>query len=303
LSPAPPITATEAALDSWRKDGCALLPGFFSREEIAPLAADFEQVFGTPAAHFKNIAKSATDQAPAFNVEQFKNFESLPFACSPALNLIALHPRLIALAKKALQTNNVYLYQGQAWAKYTGEANYEQPFHCDFGNHTLTVPASEAIHNSITFIILVTDVTEALGPTHYVPKRLSKPIAGIEEALSKPTGLTKRLLPHSHSTAASAGTLFAYGIDVFHRGTNLVAPGGYRYVVTSCFKRADNTQIGYSAWPFHSGKPWSNLLNHATPEQLNCLGIPLPKDPYWNEETLRLNALRWPDWDMAAWQS
>ena len=194
---------------------------------MAPLAADFEQVFGTPADHFKKIAENkSTDtpdnsDAPAFNIEQFKNFENLPFACSPALNLIALHPRLIALAKRALQTDQVHLYQGQAWAKYTGEANYEQPFHCDFGNHTLTVPATEAVRNSITFIILVTDVTEDLGPTHYVPKSLSEPVAGIEEALSRPEGLTNALLPHSHSTASRAGTLFAYGMDVFHRGTNL----------------------------------------------------------------------------------
>jgi len=286
-----------------------LLHGFFTPEEIAPVAADFEQVFGSPTAHFDKVTQAAqtdktakTEDAPAFNIEQFKNFENLPFACSPALNLIALHPRLINLAKRALQTDKVHLYQGQAWAKYTGETNYEQPFHCDFGNHTLTVPSTEAIHNSITFIILVTDVTEDLGPTHYVPKSLSQPIAGIEEALSRPENLTKALLPHSHSTAAGAGALFAYGIDVFHRGTNLIAPEGFRYVVTSCFRRTDNTQIGYSAWPFHSTKPWHNLINHATPEQLGCLGIPLPGDRYWNDETLRLSALRWPDWDMSAWQ-
>ena len=118
------------------------------------------------------------------------------------------------------------------------------------------------MHNSITFIILVTDVTEALGPTHYVPKSVSKPIAGIEEALSRPAGLTNALLPHAQSTAANAGTLFAYGIDVFHRGTNLTEPGGYRYVVTSCFRRADNKQIGYTAWPFHSTKPWHLSLIH-----------------------------------------
>lgn len=264
---------------------------------MAPLQADFEAVFGTPGEHFAAL-DNEVELSPGFNPAQFNNFQNLPFDCSPALNLIAVHPKLIRLAQTALGCDAVRLYQGQAWAKYTGEANYEQPFHCDFGNHTLTVPSPDRQRNSITFIILVTDVTEAHGPTHYVPQSLSAPIAGIEEALTQPPGLTESLLPHARSTAGSAGTLFAYGIDVYHRGTNLTLPGGHRYVVTACFKRADNQQIDYCAWPYHTRKPWQNVFAHATPEQLHCFGVPLPGDSYWTQETLRLSALRWDGWDM-----
>ncbi|GIT62283.1 MAG: hypothetical protein Ct9H300mP20_21100 [Gammaproteobacteria bacterium] len=37
---------------------------------------------------------------------------------------------------------------------------------------------------------------------------------------------------------------------------------------------------------------------NATPDQLNCFGVPLPGDPFWTEETLSLAQLRYPKWDM-----
>jgi len=297
---------TAAAVEEWRREGCLLLPDFFTAQEMMPLAADFEAVFGAPQEHFKAAQTRPNKDknvGGGFDPSQFKNFKNLPFDCSPALNLLAVHPKLIALAQQALGCSDVLLYQGQAWAKYAGETDYTQPFHCDFGNHTLTVPSADEVRNSITFIILVSDVTEAHGPTHYVPKSLSAPVADITATLSQGSELTTALLPHSRSTAASAGALFAYGIDVFHRATNITEPQGHRYVMTSCFKRADNLQIGYMAWPFHSHQPWQHIFNHATPEQLSCFGVPRPGHPYWTQETLRQTSIRWPEWNSSAWRT
>ncbi len=55
-----------------------------------------------------------------------------------------MHPALIAFAKQALHADAVHLYQCQAWAKFTGDADYDQPFHCDYVNHTLTAPSEDA---------------------------------------------------------------------------------------------------------------------------------------------------------------
>ena len=44
-----------------------------------------------------------------------------------------------------------------------------------------------------------------------------------------------------------------------------------------------------------------NFYN-ATPEQLNCFGIPLPGDSFWNNNTIRLANLRYPGWDMAEYK-
>ena len=99
-----------------------------------------------------------------------------------------------------------------------------------------------------------------------------------------------------------SGTLLAYGIDVFHRGTNLTEPGGYRYAMTSCFKKAGNDSIGYTSWPWHFTKPWQNIFEHATPDQLSCFGVPMPGDPFWTEETLSLAQLRYPNWNMSEYR-
>ena len=76
------------------------------------------------------------------------------------MNLLSLHPALIALARDLLGVPDVHLYQSHSWAKFTGEADYDQVHHCDFGNHTLTVPSDEAAMRSVDFIIYITDVTD-----------------------------------------------------------------------------------------------------------------------------------------------
>ena len=69
--------------------------------------------------------------------------------------------------------------------------------------------------------------------------------------------------------------------------------------MTACFKKAGNDSIGYTAWPWHFTKPWHNIFEHATPNQLNCFGVPLPGDHFWTEETLSLAQLRYPKWNMS----
>ena len=50
--------------------------------------------------------------------------------------------------------------------------------------------------------------------------------------------------------------------------------------MTSCFKKAGNDAIGYTAWPWHFTKPWNNIFEHGTPDQLNCFGCPEAQYPH-----------------------
>ena len=303
---------------TWHQEGAVVVPKFFKQKEITAVIHDFEIIFPGRKAEIDAMNKKSKGEVGnklplqlsgkkmgKTTMEQFRNFENIPFDCSHALNLIAVHPALIDFARLALNTNDVSLYQAQAWAKYTGEADFDQAFHCDFGNHTLTVPSEDECLNSITFIIYFTDVTEAHGPTHYVNRSDSKNFEGIKRFLKHREDLShqQELKQFERSAAGPAGTLLAYGIDVFHRGTNLTAPGGYRFAVTSCFKRAGNDAIGYTAWPWHFSKPWHKIFEHASADQLSCFGIPLPGDSFWTEETLSLAQLRYPKWDMSEYKS
>ena len=295
---------TNEQVEAWRKEGAVVVPEFFDDEEIANVTKDFEIIFPDRRAETTALDLKKKGEVGRTTIEQFKNFENIPFNCSSSLNLISVHPSLIEFARSALRTTEVRLYQAQAWAKFTGEADFDQAFHCDFGNHTLTVPSIDECLNSITFIIYFTDVSEAHGPTHYVKRTDSNSLNGKERFLEnkEDSKYQKELSKFELSAAGPAGTLLAYGIDVFHRGTNLTEPGGYRYAMTACFKKAGNDAIGYTAWPWHFAKPWHIIFEHATPEQLNCFGVPLPGDPFWTEETLSLTKLRYPKWDVSKYK-
>lgn len=320
-----PQVCPDRTLSDWHRDGAVVLDRFFSADEIAPVRADCDTIFAGRAKAADAIDRKPGGGIGVFDPAQFRNQEQLPFAASTAINLIGLHPRLIAYARAALGVEDVRLYQCDAWAKYTGDADYDQPFHCDFKNHTLTVPGDDAEQKTINFMIYVTDVTDDLGAIHYVPNPAAAEVVGPlrtvlpEEAFSG-KGLNSSTIsfdqteatgfghPAQHalkaceqSGAAPAGSIFAYGIDVYHRGTNLTRPGGHRYTITASYKAAGNDMIGWAAWPFYFLRPWRRLIEAATPEQLACLGIPLPGDPFWTPTTLARTQQRWPGWDMTAY--
>lgn len=294
-------------LEAWRRDGVTLIRDFFTAEEVAAVRADFEIVFKRTAGADEPMNKKKGDEVGRFNKAQFKSIEIGPFECSPALNLIGVHPALIAFAKQALKTDAVHLYQCQAWAKFTGDADYDQPFHCDFSNHTLTAPSEDAAKNSVTILCYFSDVTDAHGAMHYVTRPDSAQVAGPEASLNLDpvwqATLQNQLKPYGRSSASPAGTAIPYAIDVYHRGTNLTAPNGHRYAVMVCFKKAGDESINFHAWQFHHEKPWRNIFDHASPEQLACFGVQRPGDPYWTETTLARAQVRYPNWDLTPYRA
>lgn len=293
-------------LEAWRRDGGVSIRNFFTPDEVAAVVADFEQVFARTEGAAEALNKKRGGEVGRFHPAQFKTTGAVPFDCSPALNLIGVHPALIDFARKALSAEHVHVYQFQAWAKFTGDADYDQPFHTDYSNHTLVAPSEDAHLNSVTILCYFSDVTEAHGPAHYVTRPDSAKVAGPEVSLCADpevqARLQKGLSQYERSSAAPAGSIFPYGIDVYHRGTNLTAPHGRRYAVMSCFKDAANDFIGFHAWPFHHTQPWARIFDHATPEQLACFGVQPPGHPFWTELTLQRAQARYPNWDLTPYR-
>jgi hypothetical protein len=293
-------------VEAWRHDGGVLIQRFFTDEEVSAVCADFELVFGRTEGGDQPLEDKPETEPGRFDPTQFTNIEPVPLKCSPALNLIGVHPAIIAFAKAALGCERVHNYQCQAWAKYTGDADYDQPFHCDFVNHTLTTPSEDERDNSVTILCYFTDVTEAHGPMHYALRSETEHIAGPEATLERDPEIRARLQADiarcARSSASPAGSIFPYAIDTWHRGTNLTAPNGRRFALMTCFKRADNDVIGYHAWPFHFEQPWSRIFNHASPEQLACFGVQPPGHPFWTETTLARAQARYPGWDMTPYR-
>ena len=292
-----------AQVDEWRKLGFVQLPGFFASAEISPLLIDFESLYSKQDGEaVEGIAKEVKKdgQIGATHPRQFLNIDTLPYNGSSALNLISMHPALIALAKDLLGVRKVHLYQSHTWAKFTGEADYDQAFHCDFGNHTLTVPSDLEAARTVDFIVYLTDVTDDLGALHYVTKPDAYSVLG-NGAISVPESKQKALQEYEKSAAGPSGTVLAHGIDTFHRGTNLVERNGKRYMMTIGYKAAGNEMIGFHVWQAAADRSWDTIIEHGTPEQLEVLGIPRPGDTFWSHRTLELTQKRWPNWNMTSY--
>lgn len=286
---------TPQHVEQWRDEGFTIIENFFSKEEYDPVLADYEALYG-------NIGKAfngAASRQPVANGEsQFQHIDVLPYQGTSAINLISLHPQLIAFAKALLGVSAVRLYQSHTWAKFTGATDYDQAFHCDFGNHTLTVPSDDLSLRTVDFVFYFTDVTLEHGPLHYVTKPDVVAALGHLAVLPPDEQQQQLLRQKERAVVVPAGSLVAHGIDTLHRGSNLTAPNGRRFSMTAGYKAAGNDQIGFHVWQVNPGRPWNLILSNATPEQLECLGVPKPGAPFWSRRTLALTQARWPDWDM-----
>lgn len=302
---APSARFSARHVDLWREEGFVILERFFRTDEYEPVLRDYEVLY-RDAGRGEGVGKALElprEEARARIGVQFKNIHCLPYAGSSAINLISLHPELIALARALLGVPHVRLYQSHTWAKYTGETDYDQDFHCDYGNHTLVVPSDDLARRSVAFILYLTDVTKAHGALRYVTKPDVLAALG-RQVIDVPDERDQALLrERERAVEAPAGSIVAHGIDTVHRGSNLTAPNGRRFSMTIGYKAAGNEQIGFHVWQASHGRPWQNVLVHATPEQLECLGVPLPGDSFWTRRTIELTQHRWPGWDLRPYRA
>ncbi len=84
----------QSHIEAWKTTGFLLIPDFFTKDEIAPIALDYERLYE----QFRPQSSHAVDfkgegQIGAFHGKQFLHTEPLPFDAGPEMNLLSLHPR------------------------------------------------------------------------------------------------------------------------------------------------------------------------------------------------------------------
>ena len=155
------------------------------------------------------------DEGPGFRPAQQRWGAAFPFPGSGALNRICVHPSIVDFAERALDNDDIRLYQAHASAKYAGVTNYEQPMHLD-RNHSWLPPASESPWWNLEGFLYLTDVTEDDNPTRLVSVRDT-------EHIDNPYGvLMPRGNPEVYAVERPAigirGSYLAYRSDTYHRG-------------------------------------------------------------------------------------
>lgn len=241
-----------------------------------------EDYFADPSAH-PRLARS-----------QFAGLRYFPYDAW-ALNRLAVYPDLVDAAERFLGSADIEIYKVELWAKYAGAIDYDQPHHRDFGNHTLVVPRADGRHVQMTTFILLSDVTEADGPTKAVPFDIGKD-----------TPIEPRRLPAGSfadeevSIVGPAGSLFIYKTDILHRGSNFTEAGRSRFVMLVDFQQRGWRWNGKMSWPDHAEMPGMiEAMVRMTPRERDLFGWPPIGSDYWTDQTLRDVRLRYPGIDLS----
>jgi hypothetical protein len=246
-------------------------------------------------------------------VDEWAGIDSFPFR-SAELSLLAVSDRVVDLAEALLADRDLRVSSAEAWAKYTGAADYDQPLHRDYLNHTLMVPADDPRFWQLEMFVYLVDVPGELGP----PSMLSRTrTAGLP---AKPNWYPREggadaeggwvaaagspdLYDAEVRAAGSAGTVVAWAPGTFHRGTALTLPRGARYTIHLAYRPTRAEWGQRTPWAGRSHEPeWYRFAHRATPRQLALFGFPPPGHPYWTEATLGGTAQRYPGLDMSPWR-
>ena len=268
--------------------GFTVVESFLDRDTLSAAQDALWEVYPRPEDYFAD-----PEAHPKFARSQIAGLRLFPYV-PQALNRVPVYPDLIDAAERFLETKEIDCYKVELWAKYSGAINYDQYHHRDYGNHTIVVPRADGVMPQMTCFILLSDVTEADGPTKAVPLEFTRDIP-----IGKPETKMGELFEHEVAVTGPAGSILIYKTDVFHRGSDFKGPGRSRFVMPVDFKPRGWRWQGKLAWPDHAQRPgWKEAMTWMTPRQRDLFGFPPPGDAYWNAQTLSDVGLRYPDMDM-----
>jgi len=273
--------------------GFTVVEGFLDSTTLADAREALWTVYPRPEDYFADPAAH-----PKFAHSQFAGLRYFPYD-SWALNRVAVYPDLVDTAERFLTSKDIEIYKVELWAKYAGAIDYDQMHHRDYGNHTLVVPRADGRHVQMTTFILLSDVTALDGPTKIVPVEIGRD-----------TPITPRELPMGAltdkevSVEAPAGSLLIYKTDILHRGSNFLAPGRSRFVMLVDFQQRGWRWNGKMSWPDHAGRnAMTDAMIRMSPRERDLFGWPPAGSDYWNEQTLRDVALRYPGIDLTPYEA
>lgn len=296
-----------AVADEWQEDGFVVLPGWIPTEALAAALGELETVF--PSA--SGFHDGADPRRERFLGDEFDGIDTFPFA-SVELSLLAVDDHVVRLAELLLGGKDLRIYSAEAWAKYTGAADYDQALHRDYLNHTLVVPTDDPRFRQLEMFIYLVDVPDELGPPHMLSRTHTRDLPAHPNWYPPHGGGTgfvasagsRALYDAEVSAAGPAGTVVAFQPGTFHRGTALSAPGGARYSMHLSYRPASIDWAQRAPWADTSHTPaWYDFAARATPRQLALFGFPPPGHPYWTPETLAGVAERYPALDLTPWRT
>jgi hypothetical protein len=302
------VVDLDSAARHWQTHGFVILPGFIPATELKPALDELPAMYPTA----EGFHDGTDERRDRFTVDEWAGISSFPFG-STELNLLAVSDRVVGLAEALLADGDLRISSAEAWAKYTGAAEYDQHLHRDYLNHTLMVATDDPRFWQLEMFVYLADVPEELGPPSMLSRTQTTRLPAkpnwfprdsgtdAEEGWVDTTG-NPDLYEAEVRAAGPAGTVVAWAPGTFHRGTALALPRGARYTIHLAYRPASAEWAQRMAWANISHEPaWYEFVSRATPRQLALFGFPPPGHPYWTEATLTGTAERYPSLNLAPW--
>lgn len=283
------MRVTDAQLAEVWDRGWTVVEGFVEPALLADAREAMWRYFPRPEDYF-----AEPERYPKFSRSQFAGQRHWPYD-DWALNRLTVHPDLVDAAERFCGTADLELYKVELWAKYAGAINYDQTHHRDFGNHTLVVPRLDGLMPQMTTFILLSDVTAVDSPTKLVPLEHTRDTPLWPQ--HQPPGAFADV---EVAATAPAGSMLIYKTDVMHRGTDFGAPGRSRFVLLVDFQGRGSRWQGKMHWANHAMNPAvTGAMVRMSARERELFGWPPAGNDYWNAQTLRDVAARYPGMDMA----
>ncbi len=296
-------TIDDEHIRHWHEHGYAVVEDFLTDEEVEGARRGMADCYPS------REAVAADPEAHAATVEHPFALHEFPYR-GEALNRLTFHPEIVRVVRDQLGTSDIRLATSVVWAKYGEAKGLDQSLHVDYANNTLVYPRDDGIYRQMPFILYLSDVTDALGPTQVV----SQALTGTDVAtVVTPTSADARVNPDAErygwyraerSMTVRAGSLLMYSMRTFHRGTKMDAPDGVRLSLHLVYRSAACQFMGWRV-PARDAETeeMRRFLVTATPSQREMINFPAPDDPYWNEETIAGVAARYPDMDLTPYRN
>lgn len=298
------------AVEQWKREGWVVVHDLLPAADVAAALAEIPERDQTPVVQPGPLRRADQPSNPRFRNKQFEGTTLFPYPNAPRLNRLFVHPALLAFVEAALETDELRIYQARVWSKYGGDTNYEQPHHID-GNHSLVPIRQGAPWGHVECFIYLHDLDDTNGAPRAVPASAAgRNGLGVGDGLggagtsvrSAPSDETAHLYRHEVSAAGTAGSVFAYRSDVWHRGIDIPA-SVERHLLPVSFRTAAAPWIGFDDFAPLVGRPdFVAFAESCTPAELALFGVPAPGHDYWTAEVLDAMARIYPKLDLTPWR-
>lgn len=289
------------AVAQWQTDGWVFMPGLLPADLMA---AALDEVLAVSANHRAAIAEVPTDQVDdevRFRRRQFDGMTLFPVPKCPTINRLFVHPLLVEFSQRALECEDLRLYQARIKSKYAGYTDYEQPHHLD-ANHSLVPIRNGPPWGHVEMFVYLHDIDSSNGAT------MVAPVSGAGVGTMGPGSRASRsdrpeLYEGEIEASGPAGSVLAYRSDVWHRAVDM-PPGSERHILVPAYRPAHVHWIGYDpTGPVGASPAFVEFAASCTPDDLALFGVPRPGHEFWTAEVLDSMAMLYDGLDLTPWRA